>query len=540
MKNAMNSPSTPETSSSRSWISRALNRGSAQSSVRETHARCVVEVTSGGGRAIDAEILNGAVVVHRAWEVAPPSDSVDAMSAERGVVDALRNEGALHSGALLSLSRLDAMLRTIDLPTDDVDELSDMARLAVLRDLPVEGASGVTDYVVLESTHGASKIVGAALSLARFESLCAVLSSVSTPAGAVSVRTLGTLALFRTLKDSAQSCVFVVDCVADRVEFLLIDQGAPTFSRAAEIGLNAEQRSSRILMEARRALLALRRASVAPVITQVYVLAESALALELIPQLAAAAGCSAKRLETHPLLRMPAGAAGDTVRASCLPLAGLLLARLSARRVVDLLHPAQPIDRAARMRRRVIGVAAMAALAAVFGWSAGSFELNALQSHAEKLREQATIALPELQRAKREEFRVKHINLWLASDPAWMDYLVALRGFAPDSKLVVLDGMSGLLAPGEIEFARDRWEVTGRELKFTLDGEAKDRATADALRDALVNAKSFGVTSTGADARGGRRLPYPFAYVVRTSEARPAKAAPPTAPAPSATKGGAL
>ena len=137
--------------------------------MRETHARCVVEVTSGGGRAIDAEILNGAVVVHRAWEVAPPSDSVDAMSAERGVVDALRNEGALHSGALLSLSRLDAMLRTIDLPTDDVDELSDMARLAVLRDLPVEGVSGVTDYVVLESAHGASKIVGAALSLARFE-----------------------------------------------------------------------------------------------------------------------------------------------------------------------------------------------------------------------------------------------------------------------------------------------------------------------------------------------------------------------------------
>jgi ferredoxin len=57
-----------------------------------------------------------------------------------------------------------------------------------------------------------------------------------------------------------------------------------------------------------------------------------------------------------------------------------------------------------------------------------------------------------------------------------------------------------------------------------VDGEAKDRATADSLRDALVKDKSYTLASTGADARGGRRLPYPFAYTIRTSDLAPKQA----------------
>jgi hypothetical protein len=63
------------------------------------------------------------------------------------------------------------------------------------------------------------------------------------------------------------------------------------------------------------------------------------------------------------------------------------------------------------------------------------------------------------------------------------------------------------------------------ELRFVLDGEARDRATADGLRDTLVKEKGYTVASTGADARGGRRLPYPFAYTLRTADLEPKGAA---------------
>jgi len=59
---------------------------------------------------------------------------------------------------------------------------------------------------------------------------------------------------------------------------------------------------------------------------------------------------------------------------------------------------------------------------------------------------------------------------------------------------------------------------------FTLDGEAADRATADGLRDALVKDKGYALSSAGADARGGRRLPYPFAYTLRTGDLAPRQA----------------
>jgi hypothetical protein len=85
----------------------------------------------------------------------------------------------------------------------------------------------------------------------------------------------------------------------------------------------------------------------------------------------------------------------------------------------------------------------------------------------------------------------------------------------------VLDSLSAQLDATEIEYS-DVGKMSAKpELRFILDGEAKDRTTADALRDALVKEKGYTVGSTGADARGGRRLPYPFAYTLRTTELEP-------------------
>jgi hypothetical protein len=151
----------------------------------------------------------------------------------------------------------------------------------------------------------------------------------------------------------------------------------------------------------------------------------------------------------------------------------------------------------------------------------GARSFRALEERRDDLKDKATSALPEVRRMKRDELKLAHIDAVRAMQPAWLDHFEALRRFAPDPASVVLDGLSAQIAGTEVEFTRDGKFMARPEIRFVLDGEAKDRETADALRDVLVKERSYTLSSSGADARGGRRLPYPFAYTLRTVELAP-------------------
>jgi hypothetical protein len=172
----------------------------------------------------------------------------------------------------------------------------------------------------------------------------------------------------------------------------------------------------------------------------------------------------------------------------------------------------------------VLLVAGVVVVAALAGWTLGSREWRALEARRDDLESKARNALPELRRAKRDELRLKHVDAREKLAPDWLAHLDILRRFAPDPQVVVLDGMTAQFSGSEIEYGKNGTFDATPELRFVVDGEAKDRGVADALRDALVREKGYTLGSTGADARGGRRLPAPFAYTLRTSELVPAAA----------------
>ena len=211
--------------------------------------------------------------------------------------------------------------------------------------------------------------------------------------------------------------------------------------------------------------------------------------------------------------------------ASCLPLAGLLLeddaAVVATGDAIDLLHPTALIDVAARTRQRILTIAGIMVIAGLGGWTFGARSWSALEGRHDDLRAKARTASPLRLRYKRDDLKVKHIEAYRLLAPDWLAHFDGLRRFAPDPSSVVLDSLSAQLDATEIEYS-DVGKMSAKpELRFILDGEAKDRTTADALRDALVKEKGYTVGSTGADARGGRRLPYPFAYTLRTTELEP-------------------
>jgi hypothetical protein len=75
-----------------------------------------------------------------------------------------------------------------------------------------------------------------------------------------------------------------------------------------------------------------------------------------------------------------------------------------------------------------------------------------------------------------------------------------------------------------------RWSAP-EQMTIVIDGEALNRETADAFREALVQAAMYTTSSTGADMMGGKRMPFGFTYRLRTkASAPPAENLPGAAP----------
>ena len=454
-----------------------------------------------------------------------------------------------------ALSREEALVGRIELPTDDEAELRGMARMALVRDYGVEGVETLSDFQRSSASNGtasgATSVVVASAARARIDEASA---RAGAPVARVSVRALGMLALVRASDTMQQGTTLALDATRNGLECTLVRNGELQHSRGIALsGDTPERRVAQILVEFRRLIAALRSSPDGLALDRIVIAAEKQVAAELAPQVATIAGCSATRLDSHARVAFASPDVREQACASCLPLAGLLLEDDAAVEpsgdAIDLLHPTPLIDVAARTRQRILTIAGIMLIAAFGGWTFGARAWRNLDEQREDLLTKARNATPLRLRFKRDELKARHIEAYRDLAPSWLDHFDALRRFAPDPSSVVLDSLSAQLDNTEIG-----WVDTGKadqpvdkrfamkatpELRFVLDGEARDRSTADALRDALVKEKGYTVASTGADARGGRRLEYPFAYTLRTPDLKPRQVAADDAAAAAKKSGGA-
>ncbi len=474
-------------------------------------------------RAIVCERAGGRLTVVRM------ADESFAPDAERPSVREVL--GVPGMAAIVALARDHALVGRIELPTDDEAELRSMARIALLRDFSVEGAETLCDFQRSSSADGMTSIVGAAATRVRIDEASA---RAGGPVARISLRALGMLALIRASDTLRQGATLAVDVTRDAVECTLVRDGELQHSRGGAVaGATAEARAASVAVEFRRLMAALRGASAGSpssglAVDRVILACDRELAGLLSPQLAAIAGASAVRLDAHPRLSFASPDLREQVCAGCLPLVGLLLedeqAVESAGNAVDLLHPTPQIDVAALRRERALVVAGAVIVAALGGWTLGAQSWRTLESRHDDLLAKARNAEPVRLGFKRDELKLRHIEAYRGLAPDWLAHFDALRRFAPDPSSVVLDGLTAQLDGTEISYTDAGKMSSAPELRFVLDGEARDRATADGLRDSLVQEKGYTVSSTGADARGGRRFPYPFAYTLRTADLVPKQA----------------
>ena len=86
----------------------------------------------------------------------------------------------------------------------------------------------------------------------------------------------------------------------------------------------------------------------------------------------------------------------------------------------------------------------------------------------------------------------------------------------------VLDEFGGVLEGGDVEYDdRKKAFTTASAIRLAIEGEAASFDRAAGVRDDLVRDDRYVLRNTGGESRGGRRLPHPFAFSLRSATLDP-------------------
>lgn len=473
-------------------------------------------------RAILLSVDGAASTVERAVveDVPAEVDANDVEAQARWIGETLRRHGFPGNGAcdeaIVTLDREQATVRRIELPTDDPDELPDMARLAMQRETPVESGHMVVDLVPRETVGTNTTVLLAAAPHAAVLRAKRIAEVAGYPTATVALRAFGVARLLRDVRTGqAPGVIAAFDSSGDVLELIVTRDGEVIYSRGVRAP-DAGAASS----EAKRSWMSYRFSQSDEALAGAYLFAPESMRSGFVSALDRVLGVPITTFAAPPTVRVAAGVNRDALGVAW-PLVGLALERAANEETINLAAPRMAPDLAARRRLRLLVGVGVLVVAALVGWTIGNLRRKSFEAEVKELTTEATGRLPAHYRYKRDGFKIEHLRAWSSVQPDWLDESRFIHTFAPDSTKVVLDTLTANLEASDVQFDRSkRWKIAA-DLKIALAGEAKDRATADALRDALVDNGRYTVTSTGADTEGGRRLASPFTYVLRSTATKP-------------------
>jgi hypothetical protein len=302
------------------------------------------------------------------------------------------------------------------------------------------------------------------------------------------------------------------------VDFSVVSNGAVRFSRAAEFtGGHAESSlADAVVTETRRTWMSYRIVDGSDDVGAARLIGSEALVHEAAGPIGDMLGVPVERLEYHPLVHN-----GDDALEGAWPLAGLLLERVLAHPTIDFAHPRETPDVNARTRQLVLGLAGLVLIIIVGVFLAGRNRLEALREQDAAMTTRSREAQPGRLRCKRDVLKLEHLRQWQTTEADWLEHFGTLVGIAPPAADLVLDQWAGVLEFRGVRYDRKAGWSAPKGIRITVDGEARDRATADEFRAALVASDLYTTGSSGADAAGGRRLPCSFTYTLRTDTVDP-------------------
>ncbi|MFO0874392.1 MAG: hypothetical protein U0575_10515 [Phycisphaerales bacterium] len=529
--------------------------------------------------ALSGRLRGGALVVEREIRATLPAaiERDDASAVGAFVAERLAELHAPRGPVVLVLPREAVAGRRLELPGAAVHELPGMVRLAMLRELPTEGAA-VVDFIEVPPAEGTPVVFAVAAPRAALGPACDALEAAGRRVGAASLRTLAAVAVASRAADgvsdgpapggssatvdshaevaaarpapavatpSSTSAppMLVIDVSGESVEFAVVERGQIVFSRGAALRLDAETPEAladAAVGEAKRTWLSYRAgldgraggafgggpgsgsgsgpasaagaggASERGAIADAALVADAEVAKRALPALRELLGVAVRLVEA------PANLQSTTPLGSSLPLAEALRTALAREATIDLVHPRKAPDLPARRRQLVLAATGLLVLAALGGYTLGRREAQRETERRADIYDKAKRFAPEGRRMRRDEDKLRHLQQWSLPPQDWIADLLHVKSMLPAPGDVVIDTFSGAEDFKGVRWDKEKGWSSAAEVRIVLEGEAKTRAIADALRDRLVADKQFVVTTSGSDTRGGNRLSSPFGYLMRS------------------------
>lgn len=435
----------------------------------------------------------------------------DAEGVGRCLARAMDTAGMSRGSAVFALDRSITSFKRLTLPTQNPDELPDMVRIAVERDLPIDADEAVIDFTVVGREDASTVVESVTVPSREVDRIREIAAAAGLTVGRVAPRCHGALRLA-----DATDPTLVVDVTGEGLELVLAVDGTIPWSRGVEIEGpdGGPPTADQLIPETRRSWISYRLSSDEAESPRLLVLGGEQIE-NSIGAVAEATGLEASRFMGDRRVVPDADMRGVW------PLVGLLLsAPLSA--VVDLASPRQPPDIAARWRQRGLALAGLAIVAAGIGWTVGSRELNTIRELADDLQGKASSANKEHLRFKRDDLRVDHLEAWVDVRPDWLEQLMVVSEPGMRRGGAVLDEFGGVLQGGEVDYDdRGKTFSASATVRLAVEGEAATQVVAASVRDDLVGDDRYVLRNTGSESRGGRRLPFPFAFSMRSDALDP-------------------
>lgn len=505
-------------------------------------ARNVIAIDIGRRRlrALLAARGRSKLVVKRVLVVPVPEnlDTKDAQAVGSWLGQCLRNSKFPKEKATIAISRERVGLKRITLPTIVDDELPDMTRMALGRDLPFDADTAVIDFITLQRDETSTTVLAVAIPEAVLEFEKALAAAAGLGIDRISLRSMGSAALLGSLNARPGDGALAVDITGEGVEFSVVVDGTIRFARAADLPPLGDDTgtANAVVTETRRTWMSYRIVEDSNDVHSAVVMGDREICRTAAGPIGEMLNVPTEVLDDHRLIKR-----NQQDMDGVWPLAGLLLEPTLGVQSIDFARPRKAPDLAARKRQRVLAVVGVLFIGIFAAWTIGKTRLQTLQRLEATLAEQCRDLLPQRQRFKRDELKLQHLKHWQEAHVDWLDHLVHLGAVAGSSDQLVLDSWTGTLDFRGVTYNQDkktenpRWH-TPMPIKIVLDGEANNRMTADAFRDALVRGKLYMLRSAGPDTAGGRRLSYKFNYrLAGTADTPPIKKNPPRSNQASAT-----
>jgi len=445
-------------------------------------------------------------------EPVPESLASEATAVGHWVGRQLADAGFPKARTTIAIAREQVALKRITLPTVDPNELPEMTRLALRRDLPFDPETAVIDFVCVDRTESATTVLAVAVPDSVVAFARQMARAAGLPLERISLRSMGSAALLGSLTGDADGAL-AVDITAEGVDFNVVVNGAIRFSRAGELPTldDPSALADAVVTETRRTWMSYRIVEDSNDVRHAVVIGDRKVGREVAGSIEKVLRVSTELIAEHPRVD-----SGGRDLASVWPLAGLLLEPGLGVETINFANPRKAPDLAARKRQVALAITGSLIILILGAWTIGKLKLDRLRETARDLAAQRAEAYPGRQRYKRDVLKLTHLEQWESVGVDWLEHLARVHAIAPPPGRLVLDNWDGSLDFRGVRYRKtDGWSAP-RVIRIVLDGEAVDRTTADAFRAALVESDVYTARSTGTDARGGSRLPYSFRYTLRT------------------------